>query len=96
MALEKSVSLFTIVMISAKLVMAQFQATVLHAMKHLFWMKTNASVMKTNILILLTQRIVTKALAKNVLIIIEMARDYKLFVLNVISNGYFSFTSLKF
>ena len=83
-------------MTSARLVMGQLLVIVLLVMKHLFLMETNASVMKTNILILLTRCIVTKALAKNVLIIIEMARDYKLFVLNVISNGYFSFASLKF
>ena len=39
------------------------------------------------ILILLIQRIVTKALAKNALIIMEIARDYKLLAFNVTTNG---------
>ena len=71
--------------------MVQLQAIVLLVMKPLFWMETNASVMMLIILIRLTQRIVTKAFAKNVLIIMEIAMDYKLFVFNVTLNGNFSF-----
>ena len=52
-----------------------------------FWMNPNASVMILIILILMIQRVVAKALAKNVLIIMEIARDYKLLVFNVTSNG---------
>ena len=74
-------------MTSVRLVMVRLQVIVLLAMKHLFWMETNASVMILIILILLTQRIVTKELAKNVLIIMEIVRDYKLLVFNVTSNG---------
>ena len=74
-------------MISVGLAMARLQLIVLLALKHLFWMETNASVMILIILILMTQRIVAKALAKNVLIIMEIARDYKLLVFNVTSNG---------
>ena len=51
-------------MTSARLVMALLQVIVLLATKHLFWMEPFASVMILIILILLTQRIVTKALAK--------------------------------
>ena len=67
-------------MTSVVLVMAQLQVTVLLAIKPLFWMETNASLMMLIILIRLTQRIVTKAFAKNVLIIMEITKDYKLFV----------------
>ena len=45
-------------------------------MKHLFWMEPYESVMILIILIRMTQRIVTKTFAKNVLIIMDIARDY--------------------
>ena len=75
--------------------MVQLQATVFLAIKPLFWMETNANVMMLIILILPIQPIVTKGFAKNALITMEIARDYKLVVFNVTSNGYFSFKSLK-
>ena len=67
--------------------MAQLQVTVLLAIKPLFWMETNASVMMLIILILLIQPIVTKGFAKNALITMEIARDYKLLVFNVTTHG---------
>ena len=82
-------------MTCARLVMAQRLVTVLLAIKPLFWMETNANAMILIILILLIQPIVTKGFAKNALITMEIARDYKLVVFNVTSNGYFSFKSLK-
>ena len=78
-------------MTSVVLAMVQLQVTVLLVIKPLFWMETNASVMMLIILIRLTQRIVTKAFAKNVLIIIKIAKEYKQFVFNVTINGCFSF-----
>ena len=52
-------------MIFAGLVMDQLLVTALPAMKHLFWMEINASVIITIFLILLILRKITKWLAKN-------------------------------
>ena len=52
-------------MIFAGLVMDQLLVAVLPAMKHLFWMEINASVIITIFLILLILRKITKWLAKN-------------------------------